>query len=509
VCIKLGWITELRVRFQSLNSWLKKCSILIILLLIITVIAYEWAENLGFTGIAMLYLLFVVGVAYHYSPLLTVIVAFISFFVMNYFFVEPRFTYQVGHFASWASLISFLIVSFVVTSLVKRLKRETFESQQAYFRAEFLRKLAERLAYADNIQAMLKDCQDLLQMEFSLDAFMVKDGMIVKGNFQLSTEQKNAIAWVQANGKCFGVGTDNWSEANFLIVPFNRLKSHDPVLFMPQVSDLKTTSLVDTIKLAVDQIAVAYQHLLQKQKTIQAENLASEEAIRGALLASIAHDMRTPLTSILGAATTLNQPEITFNANEMQHLTTIISSQAKHLARTTENILSLVRLESVSKDSIVMDFQSPEEIVGILADLYQYQTNATQLSIKVNQPDLLIRANGDLVVLALTNLIENAKQANIDNNQPNAAIEVIAGESDGKVFIQVSDQGIGFADGFDASQIKKFESSRDKGFGLGLSIVEAVASLHDAELAFDKGKNNGAVVSLRFSKPHVDLAHVG
>jgi two-component system, OmpR family, sensor histidine kinase KdpD len=479
------------------------------LTVVITLIAYEWAENLGFTGIAMLYLLLVVGVAYHYSPLLTVIVAFTSFFVMNYFFVEPRFTYQVGHIASWASLISFLIVSFVVTSLVKRLKRETFESQQAYCRAEFLRKLAEKLAYADNIQIMLEDCQDLLQNEFNLVALMVRDGAIVKGNFELTIEQKNAINWVQANGQSFGAGTGNWTDSNFMIVPFNRLKSNDPVLFIPQVSDLKNTNLVNTIKLAVDQIAVAYQHLLQKQKTLQAENQASEEAIRAALLASIAHDMRTPLTAILGAATTLNQADLTFNTNEIQHLTTLISSQAKHLARTTENILSLVRLESVSKDAIVMDIQSPEEIVGILADLYQYQTTATQLSIKVNQPDLLIKANGDLVVLALTNLIENAKQANIDNNQPHAAIEVIAGESDGKVFIQVCDQGRGFADGFDASQIKKFESSRDKGFGLGLSIVEAVANLHQAELVFDKGKNNGAVVSLRFSKPKVDLAYVG
>lgn len=468
-----------------------------------------WAESLGLTGISMLYLLFVVGIAYHFSPLLTISVAFTSFFVMNYFFVEPRFTLQVGHIASWASLISFLIVSVVITSLVKRLKRETFQSQQAYFRAEFLRKLAEKLTYADSMQSLLEDCQELLQKELCLNAFVVRDGKIFKGNFQLSTEQKNAIAWVQANGKCFGASTDNWSDSNFMILPFNRLKSHDPVLLIPQIGDQKNTKLINTIKLAIDQIAVAYQHLLQKQKTLKAENQAREEAIRGALLASIAHDMRTPLTSILGAATTLNQPDISFKIEEIQHFTSIISSQAKHLARTTENILSLVRLEAVSKDSITMDIQSPEEIVGILADLYQYQTNTARLSIKVNQPDLLIEANSDLVVLALTNLLENAKQANIDNNQPHATIEVVVGESDGKVFIQVCDQGRGFVDGFDVTQIKKFESSRDKGFGLGLSIVEAVANLHHAALIFDKGKNNGAVVSLRFSKADVDLEHVG
>jgi two-component system, OmpR family, sensor histidine kinase KdpD len=488
---------------------LKKIAILIVLILFITVLGYEWSESLGLTGISMLYLLLVVGVAYHYSPFLVVIVAITSFLVMNYFFVEPRFTFQIGHIASWTSLISFLIVSVVITSLVKRLKLETYQSQQAYLQAEFLRKLAEKLTYADSMQLMLEDCQDLLQKEFSKDVLIIKDGVTVKGQHQLTVEHRNAIAWVQENGKSFGGGTDNWPDSNFMILPFNRLKSNDPVVLLKEITDLQNTSLFGSIKLAVNQISVAYQHLLQKQKALKAETQAREESIRGALLASIAHDMRTPLTSILGAATTLNQTEISFNAKEMNHLTTIISSQAKHLARTTENILSLVRLESVSKDSITMDIQSPEEIVGILANLYQYQTNSSKLSIKVNQPDLLIEANSDLIVLALTNLIENAKQANIDNNNSSALIEIIVGKSDGKVFIQVCDNGRGFEDGFNVSKIKKFESSREKGFGLGLSIVDAVAKLHHAEIVFDKGKNMGAVVSLIFSMPDVDLAHVG
>jgi len=280
------------------------------------------------------------------------------------------------------------------------------------------------------------------------------------------------------------------------------------VVIILEVSDSEKAEVLNSITSATDQIAIAYQHQIQKQKTLKAETQAREESIKSALLASIAHDMRTPLTSILGAATTLNQTEIRIKSEDMRHLTAVIASQAKHLARTTENILSLIRLESVSKDAIPMDFQSPEEIVGILSELYRHQTDAPKLSILVSAPDSLIHANPDLVILALTNLIENAKQANIQNNLPNAVIQINVLETEDQVHIQVSDNGGGFAEGFSVKDIRKFESGRDKGFGLGLSIVDAVAKIHHAELTFKKGINNGAIVSLIFNKANIDLAHV-
>lgn len=506
----------------------KKYALLIVLIAAITLLSYQWSASLGLTGVAMLYLLCVVGVAYHYSKAHTLMVAFASFLLLNYFFVAPTFTFQVSHVASWASLISFLIVSVVITSLVKRLKVETLQSQQAYLQAEFLRKLAEKLSFPASMQALLADSQALLQQELACPVIIVKQGETIPQHCPLTAEHQHAIAWVQANGKAFGMGTHNWAEAEFVILPFNRLQSHDPVLLIPHISALAHPRLLAHIKLALVHIAVAYQHLLQKEKAQAAETQAREEVMRNTLLASIAHDMRTPLTSILGAATTLNQPGMSCSAHQWQHLTSIIASQAKHLARTTENILSLVRLESVSKDAISMEVQSPEEMLGTLANLYQHQTDAPALSIKVAQADLLIKANHDLVVLALANLVENAKQANAANQCADAAIQVSVSETEGKVVIKVCDSGAGFADGFNVQDIQKFKSSRPKGFGLGLSIVDAVAKLHQAALIFEKNsqpsasaeKGNkqgasaekasqqGACVSLMFSKAHFALDDV-
>lgn len=459
----------------------------------------------------MLYLLLVVGVAYFCPASLTMLVAFTSFLLLNYFFVEPTFTFQIAHIASLTSLISFLVVALLITSLVKRLKHETNTSQRAFVRAEFLRQLAETLSHAQSIERILQDCQRMLQEALGRPVFIFTPlhQTSTSQNQAITSEQIQAAAWVQANGKALGMGTGNWPDLNCWIVPFNRLSSHDPVVLVQDVDTLTQGDEFDTLKLATEQIALSYQHLVQKEKTQLAEAQAQEEAIKGALLASIAHDMRTPLTSILGAATTLNQRELTIDTHEMQHLTQLIASQASHLAKTTENVLSLVRLESLSQNSISMTLQSPEEIVGILANLYQYQINAPSLSIQVKKPDLLVMANGDLLLLALTNLVENAIQANQEQSRPDAKVEIIVDSNQTQVILSVCDSGQGFPPGFNTTQIKKFASTRSKGFGLGLSIVEVVAKIHQASLLFEHNQPQGATVSLVFNKPEIDLQHVG
>lgn len=488
---------------------LKHCAVIIPLITGITALNYRWSDSLGLTGVSMLYLLLVVGVAYFCPASLTILVAFTCFLLLNYFFVEPTFTFQIAHIASLTSLISFLVVALLITSLVKRLKHETDTSQRAFVRAEFLRQLAETLSHAQSVEHMLHDCQRMLEDALGRPVFIFTPLHHTFQHQVITPEQLQAAAWVQANGKALGKGTGNWPDSNCWIVPFNRLGSHDPVVLVQDVDTLTQGDEFDTLKLATEQIALSYQHLVQKEKTQLAEAQAQEEAIKGALLASIAHDMRTPLTSILGAATTLNQPELTIDPQEIQHLTQLIASQASHLARTTENILSLVRLESLSQDSISMTPQSPEEIVGILANLYQYQINASSLSIQVKKPDLLVMANGDLVLLALTNLVENAIEANRAQNAQDAKVEIIVDSNQTQVILSVCDSGRGFPPGFNTTQIKKFASTRSKGFGLGLSIVEAVARIHHASLLFENNHLQGAMVSLVFNKPEIDLQHVG
>ncbi len=493
---------------SALHTRLKKLFILLVIISVITLSAVQCYGSLGFTGISMLYLLLVVCVAYYFSTELSVLVALSSFLILNYFFVEPKFTFQVAHVASWASLMSFLVVSMVVSSLVKRLKLETIKLNEAYSRANMLRLLAEKLGLAEHTSALLVQSQDWFQSMFDHPIFIIKEESLLKGDFKLSAEHINAIVWVKANGKMLGAGTENWPDADYWIVPFNRLSSNDPVVFIPNLDAGVTANTIETVKLATSQISAAYQQLLQREKMQCVEQQAQEASIKSTLLASIAHDMRTPLTSILGAATTLNQTDLIMNHADMRQLTNIINSQAKHLARTTENILSLVRLASVSKQTIAMTLLSPDEIIASIVDLYQHESKVTFI-VKSNHADLFIKANHDLLVLALNNLVVNAIQANEENKTSLSPIHIEVAHLDSKIMISVADHGKGFSEGFNASMIETFSSTRPKGFGLGLPIVLAIAKLHDASLCFVNEQSQGAKVSLIFTQPGMHLDHVG
>jgi two-component system sensor histidine kinase KdpD len=519
-----------------LRSWLALLSMLV-LLTIVTAINYNFFSILGITGVTLLSLLVVVVAAYFCEFIIATVIAFLAFLDINYFFTEPRYTFEVAHAQSWASLICFLIVSMVIASLVKQLKFQTLQSSIASSRAQFARTLAENLALATDVNSLLIDTCNLLQAEFSkpiaIAQFEVAQyntpqqeanktyNITIKSGL-IETPDSRLLNWVSENGKPISPYTDYWTGAitksKQWLLPFNRLPSKDPILVVDNVNAEENIEIYTSIKSCVDQISQAYQRLINSEKALQAELMAQTEAIQSTLLASISHDMRTPLTSILGAATILQQNITDLEPEQTAQLTSLIASQARYLATSTENILSLIRLESSTSVNIPMDWQSPEEIIGLVTALYKSRDDKSRdevndnlaLTVSISEPDLLIKANANLLTQALVNLIDNAQQANkAMPNQQHAPILIEVTKTGDKINISVKDTGKGFNTAFDASHIKKFSSSNTKGFGLGLSIVQAIARSHDATLTIanrdDADQTSGACVTLSFQAAQVGV----
>lgn len=469
-----------------------------------------FVAGLGTTDIVMLYLLAVVAASYFLGFPSAILAAIASFLAINFFFIEPRYTFEVANSESWAALFGFLTVSVVVASLVKRLQNQTSQAEEARRRAESAREMAEKLAGLHDEEAVLDAGCRLIHHATGRPAGIAipeADGerFIVacqhpEGMVELDLR---AARWCTRNGKAIGPGSSNWPEYRAWIMPFGRLPGLFPVLVVMMGEGAAGEGEATYLRGLLDQLAMAYQRVQHEHRTREAERIAQEESIQNALLASVSHDMRTPLTAILGAATTLIEQRAALPESEQDRLLESVATEARYLADATENILSLTRLESGASRDASPDWQSPEEMVGAVLRRFRARKLPHELCTSVPQDIPLIRADAGLLSQALGNLLDNALAA----HRGAEPIWVGAELRDAGIALYVMDRGSGFPDNFSPENIRKFQrmNADGKGMGLGLSIVQAIARLHGAELHIDRRAGGGTSVALVFPPSGEDL----
>lgn len=474
------------------------------LLVVVATLASFFIAKLGTTDIVMLYLLAVIATSYYLGFPAAIIAAIGSFLSINFFFIEPRYTFEVANSESWAALLGFLAVSIVVASLVKRLQTQTYQAEQAKQHAEFARELAEQLSELHDEDKVLDAGCQLIHRATNLPTGIAKPDLH-GDKFTLTNQypadmvkfDQRAAKWCCQNGKMIGPGSNNWPESGALVMPFVRLPGVYPILVVMQGTTVKAENEVTYLRGLLDQISMAYQRVRNEKRAKDAERQAQEESIQNSLLASVSHDMRTPLTAILGAVTTLIGQREALDEREQNKLLESISTEVRYLANSTENILSLTRLESIGNHGVPLDWQSPEEIVGAVLRHYHSRTLQYELRSEVPQDVPLVQADDVLLAQALSNLIDNA----LAFHRGTESILVGAELRDSFVVFYVRDRGDGFPKNFRAEHIRKFQrlSTRSKGMGLGLAIVKTIVHLHNAELQIHTRNGGGTSVELVFS----------
>lgn len=475
-----------------------------------TLIAYFGFGVMGMTGIVMLYLATVLLASYCLTLPVALSGALGAALAINYFFVEPRYTFEVARIESWVALSGFLLVSIVVTSLVKRLQNQTRQANLARTRAEFSKQLAEHLAGCDDAQALLLSSATLIHDSTVLPvaiAHFDQDGRFALLASSAGTElviDENAVRWAMQNGKAMGPATTNWPESEVCIIPFGRLPGSLPVLALGNVKE-QTDEELQYLRAITDQVSIAYQRVVSVEQARQSDLAAREESLRNALLSSLSHDMRTPLTAILGAATTLVAQKQQLEEQEQVALLQSICAEATYLATATENILSLAQLNATKGTQLRLDWQSPEEIIGTTLARYRGRISSSRIIAEIMDAGALIKADASLLSQALANLIDNAIAVHQGDEPIVVAVEI----NDTMLEIKVKDRGPGFPPEYNLNQIRKFSQGarNGKGFGLGLAIVQAIAEVHQANFAVESRPGGGAVVTLGFPVANADVSH--
>ena len=486
------YIDHMNSRNVTNNPVLLESMSIFLGMIAITTLSHIVDEYLGLAGVSFLYLILVIWVSYKSQLLTSILVAIGSFLLINFFYVEPRYTFVIGSFESWSALLGFLLVSIVITSLVHQLRRQKDIAEKESFKANLLRAIIEIFSVeTDSIVALQKFCE-LLKRELGCEVAIFRLDSTTKDSIELASSKPGGVkldSWYLSHaieyGAMLGPHTGTLEAIDYWCVPFGRFyKSHElPALVIERANEEDIE--VGLIRAIADQLSVHYQKRIAEIKAKDAGELAHRESIQKAFLSSISHDMRTPLTTIIGASSSLLKQGQQLGEAQSIKLLELIHSESVYLNDSTENILSLVKLGMSDGNHIRMDWQSPEEIVGAVMSRYNNREIKPSLELVMKAKDELIYGDQALIVLALTNLIENASKAHLGSNP----IQILVDRFDDEIRIGVIDEGAGFPEDFDkglAGQQQSYQRNK-KGFGLGLSIVRAVMDKHGGRLIVESG----------------------
>jgi two-component system sensor histidine kinase KdpD len=299
--------------------------------------------------------------------------------------------------------------------------------------------------------------------------------------------------WVADHGQRAGLGSDTLPAAPALYLPLPGSSRTLGVLavqaenrrrvLLPEQRHLLET-FAGQIALAMERIQLAHE---AESSRIEAET----ESLRNTLLASISHDLRTPLAVIAGAGSTLADAATTLDTDSRRQLAQSIEDRARDMSDLISNVLDLTRLES---DSLVLrrDWQTIDDLVG--AALERCATRMRDHRVGLTLPEDLpaVHVDATLIVQLFANLLENAAKY----TPPGTLVTISARADGGRLHVVVADEGPGLPAADPDRLFDKFQRGRSEseiaGAGLGLAICRAIARAHHGDIHAANRAEGGA-----------------
>jgi two-component system sensor histidine kinase KdpD len=257
-------------------------------------------------------------------------------------------------------------------------------------------------------------------------------------------------------------------------------------VFLPEQQKLLETFLGQIAQ------AIIRVRLVEQARKTQVEMEA--ERLRNSLLSSISHDLRTPLATIVGSASTLVEDDNTLKAEDKLELSCAIYDEAQRMSSLVNNILDMARLDAGAVE-LNRQWYPLDEIIGVVLTRLQKRLKGRQVSVKLPPGISLVFVDAVMIEQVLINLLENALRYTPEGSP----LDITANTSDGEVAISIADQGHGLPPGYESKVFEKFYRVRNEaaqsGVGLGLAICKAIIEAHGGSIQAQNRPTGGAVFS--------------
>jgi two-component system sensor histidine kinase KdpD len=294
---------------------------------------------------------------------------------------------------------------------------------------------------------------------------------------------EQAVAeWVYAHRELAGLGTATLPGAAALYVPLIGSRGAAGVLGVkpaePHAFD--SPEQLHLLETFANQTALAIERATLADEAQASQVRMETERLRNSLLSSVSHDLRTPLATITGAATTILESGTRLDQRTQQELVESVRDEADRLNRLVQNLLEMTRLESGALQ-LHRDWHPVEEVVGAALGRLAKTLGTRRVSVSI-PPDLpLVKIDDVLIEQVFVNLLDNA----VKYTPPDTAIRIIVTATDQSVTAEVADHGPGLPKGQEALVFEKFyraASESRRGAGLGLAICRGVVVAHGGRI---------------------------
>ncbi|MBW9150409.1 DUF4118 domain-containing protein [Clostridium sp. CM028] len=444
-----------------------------------------------------------------------ILAAIIGVLSFNFLFTVPYYTFLAYRADYPVTFIIMLIAAIITSTLTSRVKSQAKISYIRENRMQILYKINKSLLTARNKKQVVEFCGDNLVDMFNRNIMIAivddKNNLQQPSEYMLNGEYSRGIfksdIEVGAIEKCFKTGKSVGIEAEISLNSigyYHPIKGQNRILGIIGIACLEENVLSKNEKILLESVstqialAIEREELYEKKRQINLET--ESERLRGNILRSISHDLRTPLTGILGSVSTISDNYDVLDNDTKKELLEIIYEDTSWLIHSVENILSMTRIDE-GKLEIKKEVEIVEELVAESISRVTRFSGSHNIKIELPEKMVILFVDGLLIEQVFINLIDNA----IKYSQSDSIIEVKVTEKEDSVVFEVSDNGKGIPEEdiptiFDRFYTRAKSNSLEKrGIGLGLAICKSIIEAHGGYIEALNNSSGGA--TFRFGLP--------
>ncbi|WP_375122486.1 DUF4118 domain-containing protein [Pseudomonas sp. LW8] len=462
--------------------------------LLATALAWAVSSVLPLPNISLVFLAAVLLVAVRSSLGPALACAALSFLTYDFLFIPPNFSFSIQREEDVLTLLFFLLMAALTGNLAARQRRQLQALRDTQEETSELLDLSRKLTAATDRQAVISAAAQHLEGWSDVQLCLLnRDGqggwkVETGGPLQFTEAERAAADWAWQHDQPAGKGTGTLPLGRWWWWP---LSVEDGPLALLGVCAKEGQSLSGQRRRLLTALSQPLAQALARAQLaddLEAARLHGEtEQLRSALLASVSHDLRTPLTAMRGSIDSLLALGEAIPLEDRRELLEGTRDEAERLDRYIQNLLDMTRLGHGAL-KLARDWVSPADIVGSSLNRLRAVLAPLQVSTEVPAELPLLYVHAALIEQALVNVLENAARFSPSHGR----LQLRAGADEQEIFFAVSDEGPGIPEEDRAKIFDMFYTAArgdrgGQGTGLGLAICQGMVGAHGGRISVADG----------------------